>query len=161
MLIVLFMCFRGIPYQNCRYRFENNRVVEDSSAEVDDLLVAHRRSSRGGGTKGSLDLSSKSSFRQLRERQVMTSPCYLCVAMRIIFCSVTFDFAGTDPNCLPSKVLLCNLLDMQWVLFLLWKDQSGLCILTQLVLIVAESTCSAVYGNRGCVKPGSTSQETE
>jgi hypothetical protein len=63
------MCFCGIPYQNCRYRFENNRVVEDSSAEVDDLLVAHRRSSRGGGTKGSLDLSSKSSFRQLRERQ--------------------------------------------------------------------------------------------
>jgi hypothetical protein len=79
------MCFPGIPYQNCRYRFENNRVVEDSSAEVDDLSVAHRRSSRGGGTKGSLDLSSKSSFRQLRERQVTTSPCYLCVAMRILF----------------------------------------------------------------------------
>ncbi|CAK9189720.1 unnamed protein product [Sphagnum troendelagicum] len=55
--------------ERLRYRFENNRVVEDSSAEVDDLLVAHRRSSRGGGTKGSLDLSSKSSFRQLRERQ--------------------------------------------------------------------------------------------
>lgn len=92
------MCFCGIPYQNCRYRFENNRVVEDSSAEVDDLLVAHRRSSRGGGTKGSLDLSSKSSFRQLRERQVMTSPCYLCVAMRILFLFCYFRFCWNRPK---------------------------------------------------------------
>ncbi|KAG0559122.1 hypothetical protein KC19_10G080700 [Ceratodon purpureus] len=46
--------------ERLRYRFENNRVIEDISAEVDDSLIGSRRSSRG---------TTKSSFRQLRERQ--------------------------------------------------------------------------------------------
>ncbi|XP_024384467.1 AUGMIN subunit 5 isoform X1 [Physcomitrium patens] len=46
--------------ERLRYRFENNRVLEDISAEVDDSLIGRRRSDRG---------PSKSSFRQLRERQ--------------------------------------------------------------------------------------------
>ncbi|XP_024396569.1 AUGMIN subunit 5 isoform X2 [Physcomitrium patens] len=46
--------------ERLRYRFENNRVVEDVSGEVDDSLIGRRRSNRG---------TSKSSFRQLLERQ--------------------------------------------------------------------------------------------
>lgn len=50
--------------QVCRYRYENNRVLEDISAEVDDLLNVHRRNPRGS-TK-----ETKNTFKQLRERQV-------------------------------------------------------------------------------------------
>ncbi|KAG0627515.1 hypothetical protein M758_2G207400 [Ceratodon purpureus] len=49
--------------ERLRYRYENNRVLEDISAEVDDLLNVHRRNPRGSSKE------AKNTFKQLRERQ--------------------------------------------------------------------------------------------
>lgn len=49
--------------ERLRYRYENNRVLEDISAEADDLLNLHRRNPRGGSKE------VKNTFKQLRERQ--------------------------------------------------------------------------------------------
>jgi len=134
-------------YLVCRYRFENNRVVEDISAEVDDSLIGNRRSSRG---------TTKSSFRQLRERQVhilnfpadkSTSQKDQVQCLLMMFSNHIVTSCPIFPEALICGciLLLINLISPRFVDFWLCSIYS------------AESPCAAIYGNRGCLESGCAS----